>query len=72
MNTLGKLFVNSIKLMFDNVDREISCNSTEEYDILMSNENYARRLVNILPAINSGITASGTNECIPIKRYVIS
>lgn len=70
MNTLGKLFVNSIKLMFDNVDREISCNSTEEYDILMSNENYARRLVNILPAINSGLQQAVRMNAYPSKLVI--
>lgn len=70
MNTLGILIVNSIKLMFDNVGNEISCNNTDEYNLLFANTTYARRLANIFPAVNSGLQQSVKMRAYPSKTFV--
>lgn len=66
--TLGKLISNSLKLMFDNVGQEeLIIDSQASYEKITQNANFNRRLVNMQPAVFTGLDICAKALAFPPK-----
>lgn len=66
--TLGKLISNSLKLMFDNVgNEELIINDQASYNRITQNANFNRRLVNMQPAVFTGLDICAKALAFPPK-----